>query len=405
MIIDPRLREQVRLLGTMLGGVISKQVGVELFQKIELIRKSAKAARQGCTTSHHKLADTLASLQDNQVLPVARSFNQFLNLANIAEQHHRMRGSRAGEKALEEQHTCVELFDRLIANGTEPEALASAVNNVQVELTLTAHPTEVTRRTLIRKYDHIAALLREHDHQDLCLGEHADIRRCLQSTMTEIWETDEIRGQRPTPIDEAKWGFAVIENSLWHAVPSFLRRVDSALEKATGMRLPQQATPVRFSSWMGGDRDGNPHVTSAVTREVLLLARWMSADLFLRDVDQLAADLSMHRASPALKAQTTEQREPYRAVLKTLRARLLETRGWAAAALHSDVPPTPGVLTDNEQLIAPLQLCYESLHQCGMGLIADGPLLDCLRRAATFGVYLTRLDIRQEASKNAAMLS
>ena len=203
--------------------------------------------------------------------------------------------------------------------------------------------------------------------------------------IAEAWHTEEIRRTRPTPVDEAKWGFAVIENSLWQAVPSHLRRVDAALHAATGQRLPLEAAPIRFASWMGGDRDGNPNVTAKVTREVLLLARWMAADLFLRDVDQLAADLSMQQASAPLMAQAPDSSEPYRAVLKQLRERLRTTRNWAQASLPGNQPVNDQVLQDNRELIEPLQLCFDSLHACGMGVIADGPLLDCLRRAVTFG--------------------
>lgn len=139
--------------------------------------------------------------------------------------------------------------------------------------------------------------------------------------MAEAWHTDEIRKVRPTPVDEAKWGFAVIEHSLWQALPNVLRHVDEVLLRSTGERLPLTAAPLRFASWMGGDRDGNPNVTASVTREVLLLARWMAADLYLRDIDRLAAELSMQQASPQLLARVGDSAEPYRALLKQLRDR------------------------------------------------------------------------------------
>ena len=155
---------------------------------------------------------------------------------------------------------------------------------------------------------------------------------------------------------------------------------------------------------MGGYRDGNPNVTARVTREVLLLARWMAADLYLRDVDNLAAELSMQQASDELRAQVGDSAEPYRTLLKQLRERLRETRSWAQKALSADVAQSTAVLRDNHELLAPLQLCYQSLHACGMGVIADGPLLDCLRRAATFGLFLVRLDVRQDSSRHAAAM-
>src|SRR5690606_3928442 len=143
-----------------------------------------------------------------------------------------------------------------------------------------------------------------------------------------------------------------------------------------------------FASWMGGDRDGNPNVTAKVTREVLLLARWVAADLFLRDIDGLIAALSMQNASDELLRQSGESAEPYRALLKGLRERLQATRDWANAAIEHDQPPSPAVLHDNRDLREPLELCYHSLHACGMGMIADGTLLDVLRRVAVFGLFL-----------------
>ncbi len=145
---------------------------------------------------------------------------------------------------------------------------------------------------------------------------------------------------------------------------------------------------------MGGDRDGNPNVTAAITREVLLLARWMAADLYLRDVDRLAAELSMQAASPALREQAGDHPEPYRKVLKVLRERLQITRSWAAHAITDPHAGARHILSDNAELIAPLQLCYDSLQRCGLGVIADGSLLDTLRRARTFGLYLVRASAR-----------
>src|SRR3989344_514112 len=251
----------------------------------------------------------------------------------------------------------------------------------------------------------MAEQLAAGDHSDLSAAEREQVKQRLQRLIAEAWHTEEIRRSRPSPVDEAKWGFAVIEHSLWHAIPNVLRKADQVLHGATGLHLPLDAAPIRFASWMGGDRDGNPNVTASITREVLLLARWMAADLYLRDVDNLAADLSMQQASPALLARVGESAEPYRSLLKQLRERLRATRSWAQAALHEHVPASAAVLQDNRELLEPLTLCYQSLHECGMGVIADGPLLDCLRRAATFGLFLVRLDVRQDSSRHVAAMS
>ncbi|MFG0722378.1 phosphoenolpyruvate carboxylase [Pseudomonas sp. GLN_6] len=403
--IDARLREDVHQLGELLGNTISQQHGAAFLDKIERIRKGAKASRRGSQEGAEQLSATLNQLDDDELLPVARAFNQFLNLANIAEQYHRVRRRAPGEPEPFEDNILADLLQRLSAHGHKGEALARQVGRLDIELVLTAHPTEVARRTLIQKYDAIAEQLAAGDHSDLSSGEREQVKQRLQRLIAEAWHTEEIRRSRPSPVDEAKWGFAVIEHSLWHAIPNVLRKADQVLYGATGLHLPLDAAPIRFASWMGGDRDGNPNVTASVTREVLLLARWMAADLYLRDVDNLAAELSMQQASPALLARVGESAEPYRSLLKQLRERLRATRSWAQAALHEQIPASAAVLQDNRELLEPLTLCYQSLHECGMGVIADGPLLDCLRRAATFGLFLVRLDVRQDSSRHAAAMS
>ncbi|ATB66524.1 phosphoenolpyruvate carboxylase [Pseudomonas mosselii] len=400
--IDLRLREDVHLLGELLGETIRQQHGEAFLQKIEDIRHSAKADRRG---QGERLSSTLGDLAEEDLLPVARAFNQFLNLANIAEQYQLIRRRDADRPEPFEARVLPELLARLKAAGHGNDELARQLARLNIELVLTAHPTEVARRTLIQKYDAIAAQLAAQDHRDLVPGERQQVRERLRRLIAEAWHTEEIRRTRPTPVDEAKWGFAVIEHSLWQAIPNHLRKVDAALFEATGLRLPLESAPVRFASWMGGDRDGNPNVTAAVTREVLLLARWMAADLFLRDIDGLSAELSMQQASAALKDKVGDSAEPYRALLKQLRDRLRATRAWAHASLTGTQPASAAVLVDNRELIAPLELAYQSLHECGMGVIADGPLLDCLRRAVTFGLFLVRLDVRQDAARHRDALS
>ncbi|MCG8910179.1 phosphoenolpyruvate carboxylase [Pseudomonas sp. DP-17] len=399
--IDARLREDVHLLGELLGQTIRAQYGQGFLDKIELIRTGAKAARRGSAEGARQLTATLDGLGEEELLPVARAFNQFLNLANIAEQYHRIRRRTPKEPEPFENRVLAELLGRLRKSGLGAEGLARQMAELEIELVLTAHPTEVARRTLIQKYDAIAAQLAAGDHSDLLPEERQAVQEKLQRLIAEAWHTDEIRRTRPTPVDEAKWGFAVIEHSLWQALPAFLRHVDRTLQETLGERLPLEAAPIRFASWMGGDRDGNPNVTAAITREVLLLARWMAADLYLRDVDSLAAELSMQQASDELRAEVGDVAEPYRALLKQLRERLRATRAWAERAIHTGEEPGAEVLQDNRELLEPLQLCYRSLQACGMGVIADGDLLDTLRRAATFGLFLARLDVRQDSTRHA----
>ncbi len=395
------LRDDVRLLGDCLGDAIRNQIGEPGVARIEQIRALAKAGRQGDTAAQLQLAQTLKSLGDDELLPVARAFNQFLNLANLAEEHHRIRrrNEAQGGEALQA------LLQGLVDKGVSPQAIMAAIRQQQVELVLTAHPTEANRRTLIMKYDSMAASLADLEREpEGSQGYRRSLAR-LRELISQAWHTDEIRKVRPTPLDEAKWGFAVIENSIWQALPEFLRQFDEALEAVLGQRLPVEVAPVRFASWMGGDRDGNPYVTAEVTRQAILLGRWMAADLYLRDIEQLNLELSMHQASDELRQQTGDAAEPYRHVMRAVRDRLIATRRWAQASLKSEQAPTEDVLLCPQDLLEPLRLCDRSLREAGMALIADGQLRDTLRRVCCFGLGLVRVDIRQNAERHRAVFA
>ena len=365
------LRGDVRLLGQLLGRVIARHRGPGFVDRIEAIRALSKRARRGTSRDWERLSDTLAELPEDALTDIARAFNQFLNLANIADQRQAAR------------------------DVTWPDTIdAAQLGRVRVELVLTAHPTEVLRRTLIQKYDAIAALLEARGRAPR--SERPELEEHLERLIAEGWHTDEIRRERPSPQDEAKWGFAVVENSLWQAVPDVMRELD----RRHGAPLANDVMPFAFASWMGGDRDGNPSVTATVTREVRLLGRWMAADLFSRDVADLSASLSMRAGSETIRIRAAGASEPYRAVLKDLRERLEATRDWAQAG---GMPATGVILTDAE-LLEPLQLCHDSLCASGMQHIANGPLLDTLRRVRCFGVCLVHVDVRQHAARHSAVL-
>lgn len=403
--IDVRLREDVHDLGELLGQTIKTHLGDDFLARIERIRLGAKQGRQTDQAAHEALLSELHDLPDDLLLPVCRAFNQFLNLANIAEQYHRIRRRREDEPVGFEERCLTELFERLRTQGLSGEQLSAEVERLDIELVLTAHPTEVARRTLIQKYDAIALALARRDHDDLSAGERAAVREDLARLISEAWHTDEIRRNRPTPVDEAKWGFAVIEHSLWQALPQFLRQLDDELAAVAGPGLGLRSAPLRVASWMGGDRDGNPNVTAPVTREVLLLGRWMAADLYLRDIELLSNQLSMQAASAELRQRVGDVDEPYRALMKQLRSRLQSTRSWAEAALSTELAEPADCLHSIDELREPLECCYQSLLEQGMELIANGPLLDTLRRVNAFGLGLVRLDIRQDAARHADVLS
>lgn len=400
------MRSNVSMLGKLLGDTIKDAMGENILDKVETIRKLSKSSRAGSETHRQELLSTLQNLSNDELLPVARAFSQFLNLTNTAEQFHVI--SPHGEAA-NNPEGLGKVFARLKENPQlDDNAIRAAVESLSIELVLTAHPTEIARRTLIHMMVEVNSCLKQLDHSDLADYERKQIMRRLRQLVAQYWHTDEIRKNRPSPVDEAKWGFANVENSLWEGVPQYLRELNEQLETVFGYKLPVDNVPVRFTSWMGGDRDGNPNVTAEITRRVLLLSRWKAADLFLRDIQVLVSELSMTECTPEVRALAggNDIQEPYRVIMKRLRAQLTSTQNWLSAKLRGElILPPADLLEHNDQLWDPLYACYESLKSCGMSIIASGQLLDTLRRIKCFGIQLVRIDVRQESTRHTEALS
>ncbi|MEI2267500.1 phosphoenolpyruvate carboxylase [Erwinia sp. CGal63] len=395
------MRSNVSMLGKLLGDTIKDALGENILDRVETIRKLSKSSRAGNDVHRQELLSTLQNLSNDELLPVARAFSQFLNLTNVAEQYHTI--SPKGEGA-NHQELLTKTFERLKQQPNLTEAkIREAIESLSLELVLTAHPTEITRRTLIHKLIEVNNCLKQLDHNDLSDYDRSQIMRRLRQLVAQAWHTDEIRKYRPTPVDEAKWGFAVVENSLWEGVPAFLRELYEQVEASFGVKLPVDFVPVKFTSWMGGDRDGNPNVTAKITRHVLQLSRWKATDLFLRDIAVLVSELSMSECTPEVRelCGNPEALEPYREIMKNLRAQLLATQAYLERRLKGERPSRPAnLLISNDQLWEPLYACYQSLQACGMGIIANGQLLDTLRRVKCFGVPLVRIDLRQESTRH-----
>ncbi|PHP93590.1 phosphoenolpyruvate carboxylase [Pantoea agglomerans] len=395
------MRSNVSMLGKLLGDTIKDALGENILDQVEAIRKLSKSSRAGNDTHRKELLNTLQNLSNEELLPVARAFSQFLNLTNVAEQYQTISQSGEGENHPE---LLKKTFDTLKQQKDISESdILAAIESLSLELVLTAHPTEITRRTLIHKLVEVNSCLKQLDHSDVSDYERNQIMRRLRQLVAQAWHTDEIRKYRPTPIDEAKWGFAVVENSLWEGVPAFLRELNEQVEEAFGIKLPVDFVPVQFTSWMGGDRDGNPNVTAAITRHVMQLSRWKATDLFLRDIGVLISELSMSECTEEIRELSgdPEALEPYRMILKRLRSQLMTTQSFLERRLKGERLPRPAdLLVSNAQLWDPLFAIYQSLQKCGMGIIANGQLLDTLRRVKCFGVPLVRIDLRQESTRH-----
>jgi len=394
---DAELKDTVRYLGTTLGETIKNQLGQEWLDRIEKIRKGGRASYQGDATCSEELKETFKTMSDSDLLTVGRAFAQFLNLGNIAEQEY--------NAAMNVDASIDALFKHLDKAELTADKVQDAVAKLNIDLVLTAHPTEVTRRTLIHKHKELANCLQAIHQESLNDVERKKIETRIADLIAQAWHTEEIRSVRPTPVDEARWGFSVIENSLWEAVPDFMRELDGRLNEDYEISLPLDASPVQFSSWMGGDRDGNPFVTSKVTEQVLLLARKRAAKLFAIDLDRLQVELSMYDCNDALREKVGDANEPYRALLRPLVDKFIATRDGISDYLADKNPDTSNWVESDDELIEPLMLCYQSLLDCGMQVVANGLLLDTIRRARVFGIHLLRLDVRQDSERHADVFS
>ncbi|WP_347453352.1 phosphoenolpyruvate carboxylase [Acinetobacter thermotolerans] len=406
--IDAPLRDDVRLLGNLLGETLKLHAGQDLFNQVEQIRALSKGARDGQVEAEKQLEQLFLSLEDHEILPLARAFTHFLNFANIAEQYHVVRRRRQSEfdETAESPNPLVPLFEKFKQKEISSETLYQQICELKIELVLTAHPTEVSRRTLIQKYDGINNCLSKCDQQKLTPRERQEVLADLKQLITSAWQTDEIRQHRPTPVDEAKWGFTTIEQTLWNAVPKFIRELNEMVQDQCGQPLPLSVAPVRFASWMGGDRDGNPNVTHHVTQEVLWLSRWKAADLYLRDIEDLRWELSIQQCSEELQqALGKSHPEPYREYLRDTRERLKATRNWLAEKLHGKDADDSRVIKTKDELLQPLLLCYRSLMDCNLPEIANDKLLDFIYRVNSFGIELLKLDIRQESGRHRQAIS
>ena len=397
------LRSNVSFLGRLLGETISAAEGDDFLQLVERIRGLSKSSREGEEGAGEELLEVLRNLDNDELVPVARAFSQFLNLANIADQRHTV--SREMDSFYSASKTLANSVAELKGNNVPDGAIVEAIRALKIELVLTAHPTEITRRTLIHKHSEISRCLGQLELRGITPREERQIHSRLRELIAQIWFGYDFRQERPSPVDEAKWGFAVVEDSLWQAVPEFMRRLDASLRQSCGVGLPLEAAPVSFVSWMGGDRDGNPNVTAVVTREVLLLSRWKAADLYLKDVIGLVDELSMTPCDAALHELAAGAHEPYRAVLRPLRELLKRTLNAIEQDLSGQSQEIDDVLQRVDQLWHPLHVCYQSMIHCGMDEIANGALLDLLRKVQCFGVHLVRHDIRQDSARHTDVLS
>lgn len=420
MVNDQPLRRDIHLLGDLLGEVLQEQAGREGFELEEQVRRLARARRAGDPQAEGALRGLLESLPLSDLRVIARAFTIFFDLANLAEDRHRVRVLRAREQDAHPHprpESIREAFQRLREAGVSPASMRALLENLSIEPVFTAHPTEAKRRTVRGILGRIRAILAELDAPDRLPREREALLRRLRAELTTLWQTDLTRLRRPSVMDEVENGLSFFVRTLWSLTPRLYRDVQEALQ-ATYPELGD-SLPIflRFGSWIGGDRDGNPRVTSEVTARTLRRHREVALSLHLQQARELfiALGVSTRQApvSPALAQALAEAEakwpalqerlaalspyEVYRRWIAVIAWRLEQTVAWDPMA----GPPPEGAYRSARELVEDLERIRESLEMGRGRRIAEGLLWDWWIQARVFGFHIARLDMRQEARRHA----
>ena len=406
------LRENVRYLGNILGKVLKDQEGDKFFRLVEKVRKLSKANKTNLNSKHsyRKIIRTIKNLNSKNTFKLTRAFTHFMNLINLAESIDASRSVNEYEnnnKKINKTNLFIEeIFEELFNNKKISDTkIYNHAKNLNIGIVLTAHPTEVKRRTLIQKYHKIIEILEERDLLKDYPSKLKALDKKLFDEFTIIWNTDDLKRVKPSPFDEARWGLAIIEDSLWDTIPKVYRRLNSIFVQNMDKGLPKNFNPIEFGSWMGGDRDGNPNVTAKVTKEVILLSRWEAAKLYEKSLTKIIRSYSMEKCSKKILRKTGKSYEPYRVFLRPLRNQMRATHRMIEQYLINKKPlDQKKLLRSKEEILKPLRVVRQSLEQNNNENLASGELLDLMRRAKCFGINLAKLDIRQESSRHSQLI-
>ncbi|MEO6697725.1 MAG: phosphoenolpyruvate carboxylase, partial [Gammaproteobacteria bacterium] len=429
---DKELRSRVKLLGSLLGNVLHKQAGGRVLKAVEMLRKGYIGLRkQPNPRIRRRLAQLINSLDTDTLTHVIRAFSTYFSLVNIAEEDYQHRQRRLQVRA--GGPLWVGSFDhtlrQLHTQGVKPEQLQSLLDRLAYIPVITAHPTESKRQTIMEALRRIFVTSARLNDPRLGKREREEVIEKLETQVQILWKTDEVRAQRPQVRDEIKNGLLYFHECLFQAVPTTYRYMEQAIERTYGkdaiqsLRVPSF---MRFGSWIGGDRDGNPNVKPETTalalrlqaRAVLLeyLNRVTALSRILTYSSQLctptAALLESLKASEQFCGKTFSENqsrfsnEPYRRKLYVIRHRLdCNLRTVRKRLQGEDLPLQEGAYASEQEFLNDLYLIYDSLCSHGDRNIAEAELKDLIRLVETFGFFLSRLDVRQESSRHTAAIA
>ncbi len=420
---------QVRLLGDLLGRTIAEVEGDARFALVERVRGLAIAHRQGEPDAGPALNDLLRGISADDALVLTGAFAAWFRLINLAEDQAIVRQlivDRTAAAAREEPfaETMARSMERLAERGVTADRLGEVLGGLAIRPVLTAHPTESNRRTILTKLSRVALVLRRLDQERLSPEVRADLERFLAEEIASLWLTAETRTRPPTVIDEVRNGLYWIDAVLFDLVPRLYREFDAAIGRTYPTARVDVGRFLRFGSWIGGDRDGNPNVTNEVTEQTLREHQQLAIRLLRRSIDRMHAHLSVSATRGATaelsaryaqlaqrlpdEAAEIEDRypdQPHRQFLALVYRVLLITEERASRPWRADRVVDPRSYANADELVADLGLLRDSLRAAGGGRIADGRVRDLQVQAEVFGFHLATLDLRQHAERHRAALT
>ncbi|GIO88687.1 phosphoenolpyruvate carboxylase [Paenibacillus faecis] len=410
------LRRDIRFLGNILGEVLVHQGGNELLDIVEKIREASKSLRAVFLPElHEEFKGMINSLEPEIRHQVIRAFAIYFQLVNIAEQNHRIRRKRDYERSAGEavQTGSIEAAVKdLKEQGFSFSEAQEILEGMSLELVMTAHPTEAMRRAILDIHKRIADDVMQLDNPTLTFREREQLREKLLNEVITLWQTDELRDRKPTVLDEVRNGMYYFHETLFHVLPEVYQELERCLSKYYPEHLWHVPTYLRFGSWIGGDRDGNPSVTANVTWETLRMQRklaireyqgqlselfkYLSFSTTIVDVtDELLASIQRDRLQVTLKKtpQWNNEKEPYRIKLTYMTEKLHNV-------LDDSKKDTSERYADVNGLIEDLKIIDRSLRHHYADYVADTHIKKLIRMVELFGFHTATLDIRQHSKEH-----
>jgi phosphoenolpyruvate carboxylase len=403
------LRASVRQLSTLLGEAITRHEGAETLALVERVRELSREPDDGA------LRALLGEQDDATAVLLARAFTAYFQLVNVTEQLHRWQevtGESEGPLAV----TAARIQEALDGGDLDRELVAEVLGRVEYRPVFTAHPTESTRRTVLRLLRKVAATVADAEDPRRRPGDDARTARRLAELVDLIWQTDELRIAKPQPTDEARTALYYLSQIAQHVLPGLVEELQQRLS-GLGVELPADARPVRFGTWAGGDRDGNPFVTPEVTLEVLGLQHDLGLRELVRQVEELLTEMTATTRVVSITSELGESlaadaaalpitwstierlnaEEPYRLKLSFVRVRLQRTRDRLARGTAHE--PGRDYLGFSE-LLHDLTLVRDSMLADGDDLTGNGAILRMIRTATATGLGMATLDVREHSGKH-----